>query len=192
MTWRLVVGVLLSSVPPVTLTPWTPVKGGQAQELRFTDKTGEHVVRWLLTDTNGKGENADRVVTRELTVTHVVGKKELFKARDFERDCDFDLTLELLEGSVQVTDLDDDGEPEISFAYQLACRSDVSPLTVKLLMYEGSTKYALRGQSRTQVGETEFIGGDFKADPAFDKAPKAFLAFASKRWKELVAEVRQP
>lgn len=168
------------------------MKGGQAQELRFTDQRGEHVVRWHLSDVRQTGKDDAQRLDRELTVTHVVGKKEVFKARDFVRACEFDLSLDLLEGSVQLTDLDDDGEPEISFAYQLACRSDVSPLTVKLLMYEGSTKYALRGESRVRVSETEFVGGDFSADPAFDKAPKAFLEFARKRWRELVVEVRQP
>lgn len=192
MTWRLLVGLIFSSVPAVSLTPWSTTKGVEARELRFTDKTGEHVVRFSLSSASKKGEGDEAVRSRELIVTHLLGKKEVFKARDFVQQCEFDLTLEVLDGSIELTDLDDDGTPELSFLYKLGCRSDVSPLTAKLLLYEGSAKYALRGETREQVGEQEWVGGAFKADPAFEQAPGAFLEFARKQWQRHVVEVRSP
>lgn len=127
--------------------------------------------------------------SRELTVSHSVGtSKDLWRAKDFVEKCEFDLTLEVIEGSIRLTDLDDDGEPEISFLYKLACRSDVSPLTAKFLMYEGTTKYALRGETKERVGENEYAGGDFKADPAFDQAPRQFVEFAQAQWKALIVD----
>ena len=190
MNWRLLVlAVIGAAAPQPSVSSWTSSKGVDSRELRFTDKAGEHVVRFVLSAEKkrpGEGDSIER--SRELTVTHAVGKKEVWRAKDFVSKCEFDLTLDVIEGSIRVTDLDDDGEPEVSFLYRTACRSDVSPLTVKLLMYEGATKYALRGESRERVGEHELVGGEFKTDPAFEQAPRSFVEFAKTQWKTLVVE----
>ncbi len=183
MTWRLLL-LLLSVAPQSSVSNWTNVKGVETRELRFLD----HVVRFTLSAE--KKTKAGR--SRELTVVHTAGTKELWRAKDFVKDCEFDLTLQVIEGSIKVTDLDDDGEPEVSFLYKLACRSDVSPLTAKLLFYEGTKKYALRGETRERVGETEYAGGAFAADPSFEQAPKPFAEFARAQWKALVVEAAEP
>lgn len=188
MTWRLLV-LFLSAAPQNSVSPWSTVKGVDSRELRFSDRSGEHVVRFTLGAERKKQQGEAILRSRELLVTHAVGKKEVWRAKDFVEACEFDLSLEVVEGSIRLTDLDEDGEPEVSFLYRLGCRSDVSPLTAKLLLYEGGTKYALRGQSKEQVGEAEFAGGDFTADKAFGQAPKAFLEFATGQWRQLVVEV---
>ena len=212
MTSRLLVLLLAASSPDAgpqsSVSKWTSVKGVESRELTFTGKDGQpHVVRFVLSALKqkkiGSGGRADASGanrsdpertddgferSRELTVTHSAGGKEIWKARDFVNQCEFDLTLDVLEGSIRLTDLDGDGEPEVSFVYRLACRSDVSPLDAKLLMYEGATKYALRGQTKERVGENEFAGGDFKVDPAFEQAPKQFVEFAKAQWKSLIVE----
>lgn len=192
MTSRLLVLVLAASSPDAgpqsSVSKWTNVKGVESRELTFTGKDGQHVVRFVLSALKQKEKEDGFERSRELTVTHSAGGKEIWKAKDFVNQCEFDLTLEVLEGSIRLTDLDGDGEPEVSFAYRLACRSDVSPLDAKLLMYEGATKYALRGQTKERVGENEFAGGDFKVDPAFEQAPKQFVEFAKAQWKSLIVD----
>ncbi len=91
--------------------------------------------------------------------------------------CEFDLILEPYVGDWSVTDLDNDGVGEATFAWNADCVSDVSPTIYKLLMTEDGNKYTLRGYTR--VGE---FGGDFKADPEFQKAPAGFQAHAEKTW----------
>lgn len=189
MTWRLLM-LVCSAVPAVSLSDWSNSAGVETRELTFTDKSGDHVVRFTLSKERQSKDGDETLRSRELTITHLLGKKEVFKAKDFVQACAFDLSLEVVDGSIQLTDLDEDGEPEVSFVYALGCRSDVSPRTAKLLMYEGSTKYALRGQTVEQVGEKEFAGGTFEVDPAFKTGPKAFLEYATKQWKKHVAEVR--
>lgn len=181
---------LLVAAPPTPpahrLGEWTEAKGVRRRDLIFTDAKGEHLVRFELSAVKTKQGEEQEERSQELLVVHTVGKQELWRAKDFVQACAFDLSLELYEGGLSVTDLDGDGEAEVAFAYQLGCRSDVSPLSAKLLLYEGSSKYALRGESFEQVGEKEFAGGDFKADPAFGKAPPAFLEHASGLWKRVV------
>lgn len=157
----------------------------QGLEARYSDAAGAHLVRFTFTaKTKKAGDEWERSLT--LSITDTVGKKTLWKARDFVERCPFDATLDVDEGSIAVTDLDHDGVGEFSFLYSLGCRSDVSPLTVKLLMYEGAAKYALRGESRERVSETEYVGGTFTVDPAFGKAPADFLERAKATWNERV------
>lgn len=180
----------LCAAPEAKLTDWKPGRPGATRELRFTDTAGEHVVKFTLSDVKTKKTRDGSARSRDLLVTHTVGKKQVWQAKDFVQQCEFDLTLELVEGSIEVTDVDGNGQGEISFLYRLGCRSDVSPDGMKLLMYEGATKYALRGESKAQVSDTEFIGGEFQADPAFDKAPAVFSDFAQAKWKRLVIGVK--
>lgn len=128
----------------------------------------------------------------ELFVYHYVSRegeeKLLRRVYDFEKDCEFDRTLEFLEPSILLTDLDNDKIGEISFAYRKACISDVSPKELKLLMLENGDKYIIRGNTLISFGE-ESYGGDKKIDASFDQAPEAFLSHAEKLWAEVVEEV---
>lgn len=180
----------LAGAPHAQLTDWARTREGQARDLRFTDKDGAHLVRFALGAKRQKKIEEGYTRDRDLNVTHTVGTREVWKAKDFVKQCEFDLELEFLDNSIEVTDLDDDGIAEVSFLYKLGCRSDVSPLEVKLLMYEGKTKYALRGESYERVGETEYMGGTFKPD--FGDAPPAFLEFAKAKWQRLVVDLARP
>ena len=62
------------------------------------------------------------------------------KVYDFEKNCDYDLTLEFIENSIEVTNLDNNNFGEITFAYKKACISDVSPKDLKLLMFSVQKK----------------------------------------------------
>jgi hypothetical protein len=54
---------------------------------------------------------------------------------------------------------------------------------MKIIMYEGKQKFALRGNSIVNPG-TEKIGGDYKLDKSLSKAPKEIKEFALKMWKD--------
>ena len=111
----------------------------------------------------------------------------LWKINDFINDCMFDLTLDFIPGSLSITDLNNNGIAESTFLYKMACRSDVSPSELKLMMHENDNKYALRGNMLVKVqGFTG--GGSYKVDKAFDSAPDGFLDYAKSQWKEFKLE----
>jgi hypothetical protein len=112
----------------------------------------------------------------------------LWKTFDFVRDCPFDLELNFLPNCLTITDLDNNGIAESTYLYKLACRSDVSPAVLKLIMHEGKKKYAIRGETIVTVGPGEKMGGRKRIDPAFAKAPRIFKHYAVKRWQALVEE----
>src|SRR5690606_29174293 len=75
-----------------------------------------------------------------------------------------------------------DGIGEVAFAYRADCVSDMSPVTVKLLLLENGDKYILRGTTRIEDPGGAY-GGDLKVDPSFTKGPKEFLAHAKALWE---------
>lgn len=111
-------------------------------------------------------------------------QKQLRLVRDGVRSCELDVVAHFVEGSVSVTDVDGDGKSELTFAYDLACRGDISANIRKLLVLEHKDKHALRGTSRLEFPGGVAEGGGYKSD-AFKKQP-ALKALAESRWKELL------
>jgi hypothetical protein len=111
--------------------------------------------------------------------------KEQRKINDFTLDCQFDVVANFLDESIQIVDEDEDGVSELIFAYDVACTSDVSPNTRKLLVLEGPNKHILRGTTRVDPGDGP-LGGDYKPE-GFAKEAK-LKAFAEKLWQELLGE----
>ena len=62
---------------------------------------------------------------------HFVKNKQLWRTQDGVFDCELDMTARYLKGTLAITDLDNDGVKESWFAYEVACRGDVSPTTIK-------------------------------------------------------------
>ncbi len=119
--------------------------------------------------------------TSELFGYHFVnnssGLKRLWRIYDLVKECSFDITLQFLPGSLEVTDLDRNGVAETAFVYRLACRSDVSGAAMKLMMHEGKKKLAIRGSTLTPIEP-----GTMTIDPAFNSTPVIFRTHAVQRW----------
>jgi hypothetical protein len=163
---------------------------GFESALRWTDKNGENLLILALFKTSGKDATGDVLPSAVLTIDHLLisdGQKtrSLRSVRDGVEPCDFDLTAEFL-GDAELTDLDADGIAEVTVAYQLSCKSDVSPDIVKLLVLENGEKYILRGESMYPGDNGKMLGGKFKPDPDPAKWPKVFLDHARATWKQIV------
>lgn len=97
---------------------------------------------------------------------------------DFVKTCGFDINCAFID-DVQLTDIDQDNIGEIIFGYRLACRSDVSPSTQKVVLFELGDKYMLRGTSMT-MGE----GGDYEAGEEFEDCNPGFLEQVGNYWEK--------
>lgn len=133
---------------------------------------------------------------------------------DFVRECELDIEASFLKPSPMITDLDHDGLAEATVAYKLACRSDVSPADMKIIMHEGKEKFGLRGmmitdyeikfnqikreanslnlaeikRSKDEMEAYKQAVGRYQNETDFAKAPPEFLAFAKRKWYELMYE----
>jgi hypothetical protein len=160
-----------------------PHQGTPVVAKRWTDQLGENTL--ILTQTGKINRpGADSGSDAEVYAYHYVRQggatSLLWRTVDFVRECEFDLYAGFIPESVAFTDLDADGVVESSFMYLVACRSDVSPATLKLIMHEGAQKLAARGTSRPRGAEE---GGAMQLDAAFARAPRGFGVFASEQWR---------
>lgn len=162
--------------------------------VHWTDSEGEHTV--IICET---GKVAAKSTSEEMEsfnadvyaykYTKKDGKITLdWKIQDFVPDCPFDITCNFVKNTLQVTDLDNDGIAEVWVMYKVTCRSDVSPCDMKIIMYEGMSKHAMRGQNKVPATETTMMGGEYKFDEAFNAAPKSFRDKAIKLWNANVVE----
>jgi hypothetical protein len=166
------------------------VSGTVERWVSWQDSNGDNVAVFSSDSKEKAKKDGERLLSKGLYVTVFSGKDGKLKrgreVRELANACPFDLTNEVRETSVGVTDLDADGVGELTFAYVTGCRSDVSPLTMKLVVLEGADKNILRGTTRLNPGDG-WVGGEFK--PEFGKkAPAAFLEHATKVWAKFVTE----
>lgn len=127
--------------------------------------------------------NASAKLSAVLYLKTDSGFAEQWKMVDFVNDCEVDLTCFFYDDHLSITDLDSNGLAEITMVYALSCKGDVSPNEKKLIMYEGTNKYAIRGEE-LMILQKDSIGGTYNADSSFNKAPAAFLSYAKQHWKK--------
>jgi hypothetical protein len=160
---------------------------------RWSDKNGENIVILTLTKEHNTGKvyNEDYKRSKELYAYQYVNKSgdwsQLWKVNDLISECSEDLTLEFLDGSLTITDLNKDGIAETTFIYKMACRGDVSPCDMKLIMHEGETKYAIRGIMKLYTYDA-WYGDKMTVDKSFDNAPSGFLEYAKAQWNKFKTE----
>ena len=155
------------------------------EAVSWNDKLGENLIVITLTDERIiKGD--ERI--KELLIYHYIVKdtssEVLWKSYDFVKDCPFDITLEFIDSSLTVTDLDGDDIAETSFMYKLSCRSDVSPDDLKLIMHEGQDKYAIRGKMILKINDEDPSPGSMIIDDSFNKTKGIFKDFAIEQWNK--------
>lgn len=145
----------------------------------FHDTVGDNYVIFARED---RGSD-DRFSSSVLRIKHVVksdsGVREVRMYTERVDDCDLDIFLEPQFGDWSVSDVDQNGVGEASFAYSVACVSDVSPLGHKAFVTEGGQKYVLRGIQRVKYPDSEPEGGTYKADTM----PAAFMEKAREVWE---------
>lgn len=205
----------------VTAIPSGIRYNGKAEEAwSWTDKLGQNIVITAKQPPERNkpiAEGEDETVSVTLHAFHFVKKdsafKLLWKMSDAEKNCPFDLTAEFVKGAISITDLDANGTAETTLLYRLACRSDVSPSQLKLIMHQDSTKHALRGlmwlrsgeDSRFDVternvnletwndykgkeAEWEKTWGRYRNEKDFAGASAALVQFARRQWLLYVKE----
>ena len=150
---------------------------------KWEDKMGSNVIFITETEERGGEERHKELYGYHYIITDNENKL-VWKINDFIKDCPLDITLSYIDKSISITDLDKNGIAESSFIYRMACKGDVSPDDMKLIMHEGETKYAIRGTMILKITGEKPYGGEMKIDASFDKAPKEFVEYAKSQWKK--------
>jgi len=162
--------------------------------VRWLDSLGDNIA--LLTETgiyqSKKFKHENDGGDAELFAYHYIVKGDTafqtWRVYDYISDCPVDIEAEFIKKSFQVTDLNKDGTSEIWIMYKTVCHGDVSPYDMKIIMYQGQQKFAVRGQNKVWVSDKELYGGDYKFDKAFSEGPKEFFEFAKKLWDKNIMQ----
>ncbi len=187
---------------------WKDINGENYLILSSTQKIIEKVNTEIV-----DGNEYGKFIYAQQSVISNGNLKLLWNIKDYERNCPFDLDVSFIKESIKVTDIDSNGITETLIAYKLTCRSDISPSRMKILMHENQNKFGLRGYMRllfpnqtlnendifeynesklseSQKKEMYYTEseGRYENELDFKNAPKAFLDFAKKNWKELSIE----
>lgn len=174
-------------------------EGTVKKAVRWNDKAGDHIV--ILSETgiyvNNKFKHENEGGDAELFAYHFMVQNDsavqAWRIYDFIADCPVDIEASFIENSFRVTDLNNDGISEIWVMYKTVCHGDVSPSDMKIIMYQGAQKFAIRGQTKVfdgtdEKGKKHYSGGDFTIDKAFTEGPAAFLSFAKAMWKKNIMQ----
>lgn len=154
-------------------------QGNVVTALRYTDALGDNI---LITTQSELTEGA------ELYAYHYTLKgnnwTQTWKVYDFIKECPVDIELEFLKSAITVTDLNKNNKAEVWLMYKVGCHGDVSPVNMKIIMYEDGKKQAVRGENKVQVGANDYLGGEYTFDPLFKEGPKQFRDYATQLWKK--------
>ncbi len=167
-------------------------KGNIKIALQWTDVSGENF--FIATETGiYKNKNNDsEEQNAELFAYHYNVRndtlKQIWKLYDFIKDCPVDIEANFIKNAFKITDLNDDGTAEIWTMYKTACHGDVSPCTMKIIMYQGGQKFAMRGENKVRISEKEYMGGEYKFDAAFLEGDKKFRDFALRLWNDNILQ----
>lgn len=172
-------------------------KGNFKEGFQWKDKTGEYIVftseTGVYINENFPHEN-DGSDAEVFAQCYSLGNNQLvWKVNDFIKDCMVDIDAAFKTNTLSVTDLDKNGIAEVWMVYELACKGDVSPSDLKVIMYEGNQKFAMRGQTKIRTGienhgKPVFEGGSYTFDKAFKEGPKEFRDYAEKLWNKNMGE----
>lgn len=206
-------------VPASQIPSSLKFKGKLQEAWKWKDNLGENVLILSATDIvwNANEDEATIQLFAYQFCKKDSGYRTIWKLNDMVQQCPVDIKVEFINGAAVITDLDKDGVAETTLQYKLACRGDVSPADMKLIMHEDSVKYALRGTMwspfatenpeaktlpitekdvnlETLAGykgtDDEYFKtyGRYKSEKEFLKAPPSFIQFARKQWLKYAKE----
>lgn len=154
--------------------------------IEWNDSTGYHVV--VTTDAHTQSTNVKLKAIHYVQPLDSSSFKKVWTVSESTGLCEFDSDANFKKNVLQTTDLDNNGIPEIWLMYYIYCKSDVSSSELTLLMFEGTCKYKMTGETKMFIGDGQYIGGEIKDVGDFKNQTK-WLAFAKKLWKANCLEV---
>lgn len=157
--------------------------------VRWADQTGNNIVILTATEkTRSKNAPDEGYRNAALYAYHYLLSgdtvKQSWRVYESIKECPVDIFLHFVDKSFAVTDLNKNGKAEVWMMYKTSCQGDVSPVPMKIIMYEERKKFAARGTTRVQVSENEYRGGQVLFDEAFKKGSPTFKAYAEKLWNQ--------
>ena len=163
-------------------------KGEFTDAIQYADKEGIHIVLTTEDILATPADDNENVYTGSLHAYSYLEKANgltlSWQLNDDAGPCGADLDARYRAGSLAVTDLDQNGVCEVWLIYRVSCHGYQTPSPMKVIMHEGSGKFAMRGMAKLKLKVTpvQYKGGDYTFDEAFNAGPEAFRHYAKALW----------
>ena len=168
-------------------------RGTVVEAIQWTHSSSRHMVFLTQTGdfkrTDDAGDPVDRAELHAYHLLQETGGKwqRLWRISDFNECPELDQYVGFIQGSLTITDLDQNGEPEVTLGYRLLCRGGLDPGTMKLILYEGLNKRAVRGTATICIPNAEYPPSTPTPDKEATSHP-LFLDHLMKQWKRFECE----
>jgi hypothetical protein len=166
--------------------------GKAVHSLTWKDREGRHV---FIASESGLAQTADSAGSDlkrgTITARHYVladTNRLTWTETDSVVGCGADADLGFLTSAFQLTDLDSDGIYELWLVKRSACRSDVSPADMQLVMHEGDQRFTMIGKTRVRISEKESIGGEYDFNNQFLEGNPKFKKRGMDMWNDFMKE----
>lgn len=213
------VGNISSGIKPVQIgaadiPASIKIKGTIQEAWKWNDNLGDNIfITSITAPYDVKDEDGNEARSAEVHAVHYAKKEsdpefiQVWDMDDGVKECPLDMTCGFIPGSTTITDLDRNAIAEIKMQYSVACRGDVSPAYLQLLLYENGVKYVLKGSMwikygpdiKYEVTEKDVnlekmppakedpndpirVFGRYESEKDFAAAPPEFLTFARQEW----------
>ena len=154
----------------------------ECKHLLLLTETGVHINKKLQHE--NEGEDAELYAYHYLYDATSKKYRQVWRIYDYINDCNLDINVGFVPKATTYTDLNNNGIPEIWVVYRLQCTGDVSPPDMKIIMYEGNAKYAVRGNCALVMGGKIEEKSSYEFDMALEKAVPEIKSFARKLWEK--------
>lgn len=154
--------------------------GQLVKAYRYQDIAGTHALvmsRQLSPSSSGK--NKTRLERIDLIAAHYTLRDgtwhEEWSVKDFVDCLGLDSSASFHVDYVTFSDLDNNGIAEVTLPYRTFCGGAIEPATVKIILRQGRTKLAIRGESLIRLPNGESFGGERKLDAALETPENALF-----------------
>lgn len=176
------------------------LRGSLAVAYSISDRQGEHIL--VLTRKAGPSPAAPRsgrieridLVAKYYRRVAIGLWKEEWSIRDMSDCPGLDVEGDFFLAQITFTDLNKDGEAEVTVPYRLFCGGGIEPSTIKIILRDGMTKLAIRGESlmKVQYPGVDAFGGEHMHDAALltpERAP--YKRHLDAVWAKVAVERRE-
>jgi hypothetical protein len=157
-----------------------------------SDAVGEHLL--VLSEKSTTAKNG-RVERYDLNASYydraANGWIVSWGIKDFVDCPGLDSTAAFFADATSISDIDQDGTAEVTVAYRMFCGGGIEPSTVKVILRQKDTKFAIRGESLIQLrGQPPFGGTSTPDKILLSPQNAAFKSHMQKIWHQVYIERR--
>lgn len=158
---------------------------------RISDRAGEHILILARqagpSPSNPQSGRTEHIELRATMYDHAgAGWKPGWMIHDLVDCPGLDAAADFFPNAVTFTDLNGDGRVEVSVPYHMFCGGGIDTHTVKVILREGATKLAIRGESTMLYPGQAPFGGEHQYDKALLQPDRAaYKAHMDRVWREV-------